>query len=311
MTEPARNAAALWGLEDAPIKLVARRENVVYRVDAPDGPRALRFHRKGYRSTAELRSELDWMAMLEAYGMSVPRPVRSLAGHFIEEIEDQQIDLLTWESGEPLGRAGELIGVEDRAAFCRLLGAQMARLHDLSDAWEVPEGFSRPVWDSAGLLGDMPLWGRFWEHPDLSGVDRTLLFKVRNAADAALGAREAGADYGLIHADLIAENMLWDGARLTFIDFDDGGFGFREFELATFLLRYRSEPDYDALRSALCEGYGARRDVDAEMLDLMILLRALTYVGWITDRLDEEGAEARSARAIRTALEVARDWMEE
>ena len=311
MAEMAREAAALWGLGDVPIKLAARRENVVFRVEAPDGPRALRFHRKGYRSTKELQSELDWMAMLDSRDLPVPRPVRSVAGRFIEEMEGQQVDLLTWERGAPLGKAGELNGIGDRAAFCHFLGAQMAQLHDLSDAWEVPEGFTRPSWDRAGLLGDMPLWGRFWEHPDLTGSERTFLLKVRDAADAALGAREAEADYGLIHADLLSENMLWDGARLTFIDFDDGGFGFREFELATFLLRYRSVSDYDALRWALCEGYGARRDVDTQMLDLMILLRALTYVGWIKDRLDEEGAGARSSRAIRTALEVARDWMEE
>lgn len=311
MTEPARNAAALWGLEDAPIKLAARRENVVYRLEAPDGPRALRFHRKGYRSTRELQSELDWMSMLDSCDLPVPRPVPSVAGHFIEEIEDQQIDLLTWESGEPLGRAGELNGIKDRAAFCGLLGAQMARLHDLSDAWQEPEGFTRPGWNRAGLLGDAPLWGRFWEHPHLSAEGRDLLLSVRARADETLGRCEPSADYGLIHADLISENMLWDGASLTFIDFDDGGFGFREFELATFLLRYRSAPDYGALRAALCEGYGTRRIVDADMLNLMIVLRALTYVGWIKDRLDEEGAGARSSRAIRTALEVARDWMEE
>lgn len=310
MAEIVREAAALWGLEDVPIKLAARRENVVFRVEAPNGLRALRFHRKGYRSTKELQSELDWMAMLDSGGLPVPRPVRSAAGRFIEEIEGQPVDLLTWESGAPLGKAGELNGITERAAFCRLLGAQMARLHDLSDVWEMPEDFSRPAWDREGLLGDKPLWGRFWEHPKLTGAERAFLLTVRGATDAALVARETGADYGLIHADLLAENMLWDGARLTFIDFDDGGFGFREFELATFLMRYRSAPDYDELQAALCEGYGARRAADAEMLELMMVLRALSYVGWIKDRLDEEGAEARSSRAIRTALEVARDWME-
>lgn len=305
MAEDLVKAAALWGLKDAPAELAARRENVVYRVEAADGPLALRFHRVGYRSEAELQSEADWLAMLAEGGVPVPRPVASTAGRLIENVDGQHVDVLTWEAGAPLGKAGELKGVVDRLSFCSMLGAQMARLHDLSDAWERPAGFTRPSWDRAGLFGDAPLWGRFWEHPALSAAERDELLEVRAAADAAL---DEGADFGLIHADLLSENMLWDGETLTFIDFDDGGFGFRDFELATFLLRYRDAPDYAEMRAAVCAGYAARREVEDAALDLMILARALTYVGWIADRLDEPGAQERSERAIRTALGVARDW---
>ena len=63
LTDPAPYLAA-WGLAGAPCRLVAQRENRVYRVETPDGARALRLHRAGYRSPAELKSELDWMAAL-------------------------------------------------------------------------------------------------------------------------------------------------------------------------------------------------------------------------------------------------------
>lgn len=308
MLENARKAASLWGLEGAEIGLAAERENVVFRVADGEKSYALRFHRRGYRSASELGSELGWMAMLAEGGLAVPRPIRSRTGELIEVLDGQHVDLLSWESGAPLGKAGELRGVEDRAGFCRLLGAQMAELHDLSDAWARPSGFERPSWDRAGLVGDAPLWGRFWEHPHLSAAERDLLLQARAEGDAALAS--CTADYGLIHADLLSENMLWDGARLTFIDFDDGGFGYRMFELATFLLRYRGAEDYEELIAALCAGYAARRSVDRELLELMIMLRALTYVGWIKDKLGEAGAEARSARAIETALGEARNWME-
>ena len=68
-------------------------------------------------------------------------------------------------------------------------------------------------------------------------------------------------------------------------------------------------PDYAGLRAALCDGYAARRTVDPARLDLFLLLRALTYPGWIMDRLGEPGAEERSARAISTAVEQARLWL--
>lgn len=310
LDKAAREAAAAWGLGDAEIALAARRENVVFRVEAPEGPRALRFHRPGYRSEAELRSELQWMAALAEGGLRVPAPMPAENGALVLRQGAHLVDLLEWLPGESLGPAGELQGVEDRAGFCRVLGAAMARLHDIGDGWGRPDGFLRPGWTRAGLLGEAPLWGRFWEHPALSPAQKALLQEVRARADAALAEIEETADFGLIHADLLSENMLLHEGEVGFIDFDDGGFGFRDFELATFLLRFTEAPDYAELRAALCEGYAARRAVSPQSLDLFILLRALTYPGWIMERLGEPGSEARSERAIATAEREARRWLE-
>ncbi|WP_306006382.1 phosphotransferase enzyme family protein [Aquicoccus porphyridii] len=310
MLEIAQEAARHWGLEGAEIALAARRENVVYRVSAPGVDYALRLHRPGYRSDAELTSELQWMSVLAGGGLDVPEPLATRDGRFMVEMAGHQVDVLSWVPGAALGRAGELQGVEDRPGFCHALGVAMARLHDISDAWARPEGFTRPAWDRPGLLGEAPLWGRFWEHPHLDASERALLERVQAAADDVLSRVEGEADYGLIHADLLSENMLWDGGRIYLIDFDDGGFGFRDFELATFLLRFEDVPDYTDLRAALCDGYAARRRVKAADLDLFLLLRALTYPGWIAERLDEPGAAERSERAVATALRSAWRWLD-
>ncbi|MDU8929527.1 phosphotransferase [Alisedimentitalea sp. MJ-SS2] len=309
MLDLAREAAGLWGLGHAHVELAAQRENVVFRVTSPEGYLALRFHRPGYRDAAQLTSELQWMDMLARGGLSVPGPIPAEDGALIQAQGKYLIDMLKWLPGKPLGKAGELRGVTDRADFCHKLGAQMALMHGLSDEWVRPQGFTRPSWDRAGLLGEAPLWGRFWDHPHLSDAERALLLEVRQHADAALAATEPHADFGLIHADLLSENMLFDGTRLSFIDFDDGGFGFRDFELATFLMRYEDASDYAELRAALCEGYATRRKVRLDQLDLFILLRALTYPGWIMDRLGEPGAKERSERAIATAATLARRWL--
>lgn len=313
LLEAAREAAGFWGLEDAPIELAARRENVVFRVRAPGGDVALRFHRPGYRDEAELTSELQWMAALAQGGLRVPVPVTDRSGVLIQRQGDYLVDVLEWLPGRPLGRAGELKGIADREEFCRGLGRVMARLHGISDEWSRPMGFGRPAWDRAGLLGGTPLWGRFWENPGLSAQERALFFEARERAGRVLEAIEGSADYGLIHADLISENMLFDDARaqdgVALIDFDDGGFGFRDFELATFLLRFREAEDYSALHAALCAGYGERRQVDPNHLELFILLRALSYPGWIMTRLGEPGSEARSERAIATAVREAHRWL--
>lgn len=305
----AQRAARLWGFGPDQIRLAARRENIVWRAEDARGAFALRLHRPGYRDADQLLSELQWMDALAQGGLNVPRPVPSRAGALVQEVGDTLVDLLTWLPGAPIGSQGQL-AVADRVGLCRDLGNLLARLHAISDAWSPPPGFSRPKWDRAGLLGDRPLWGPFWDNPDLSEAQRATLLAARAKADAHLAAIEPGLDAGLIHADALSENILIHEGALSLIDFDDGGWGFRDFDLATFLMRFLPASDYPALRAALLKGYATRRAVDPGTLDLFILLRALTYPGWIIPRLHEPGGAERSARAITTALPLAEAYLD-
>ncbi|WP_025199371.1 phosphotransferase [Brucella sp. BO2] len=108
-------------------------------------------------------------------------------------------------------------------------------------------------------------------------------------------------DQGLIHADLVRENVFLRDGSVAFIDFDDCGFGFRLFDLATVLLRNRREPDYPALRAALLSGYEAVRPRLAREfahLPLFLLLRALTYIGWAAARPELPDNIARLNRYV-------------
>ena len=111
-------------------------------------------------------------------------------------------------------------------------------------------------------------------------------------------------DYGLIHADLVRENVMLDGNDIRMLDFDDGGFGFRLFDVATALLKNRAEPNYGHLQSALIAGYRAKRELNTEKLDLFLALRAVTYVGWIVPRMEEDGSPVRNARFIDDARQL-------
>ena len=304
----AHQAARLFGFAPDQIALAARRENIVWRAEDARGAYALRLHRPGYRSAAELQSELQWMDALARGGLHVPRPVLSQSGALVEQVGDTLVDLLTWLPGRPIGSQGQL-EVTDRVGLSHDLGGLLARLHGISDAWIPPEGFTRPSWDHAGLLGEAPLWGRFWDNPGLNAPQRATLLAARAKADAHLAAIAPGLDFGLIHADALSENILIHDGALSLIDFDDGGWGFRDFELATFLMRFLPAPDYPALRAALLDGYATRRTVDPDTLDLFILLRALTYPGWIIPRLHEPGGAERSRRAITTALPLAEAYL--
>lgn len=302
MTDPRLDIArARWALGNAPARLVATRENHVYRVEREGRVMALRLHRPGLRTTAELVSELQWMAALAGGGLTVPVPVPASDGSLCVEAAGSLIDMVSWLDGDPMGRDGALADLADpRVAFYRLGGA-MAQLHDVSDRWTPPEGFVRPHWDQDGLVGEAPLWGRFWDSVLLDEGQAALMRTARGLARERLRSIASSADYGLIHADLVPENVLVSGAALCMIDFDDGGFGFRLFDLATSANRADRADPSGGLRQALIDGYLSRRAIDLSELPLFQAVRAFTYAGWISERMNEPGARERAARLVGNA----------
>ncbi|WP_163025999.1 phosphotransferase enzyme family protein [Chachezhania antarctica] len=309
MSATVEKALHLWGMEGAEYTLFAARENAVHRVRQGGQAFALRLHREGYRTDAELTSELAMMEAAGQAGLQVPAPCVSAEGAFLHVVDGIQIDLLTWLAGAPVGKSGEPLPPARGANLFHDLGREMARLHGAWDGWARPDGFDRCAWDRAGLLGAAPVWGRFWDNPTLDAGDCALFTRLREVADADLSRREAGLDYGLIHADLVRENVMVDGDRVQLIDFDDAGFGFRLFDVATTLLKNMNEPNYPELKAALLTGYRSIRALDTDALDLFMVLRSATYVGWIMTKLDEDGAAARNARFVSTTRQLAQDYL--
>ncbi|MEM6371534.1 MAG: phosphotransferase [Pseudomonadota bacterium] len=304
----ATRALGFWGLAGADCELIAQRENIVFRVTDSEGWRfALRLHRPGYQSVSMLRSELAWIGHLRANGLNVPAAVPTQTGADMVEVDGYQTDLLTWLDGAPLGATGTPLAVADREGTFRGVGALLAKVHAISDAWKVPADFERQRWDIDGLLGDEPLWGKFWENPGLSPYQRDQLLAARDRLRSDL--EDKATDIGLIHADMLGENVIIDGDALGLIDFDDSGFGYRLFDVATALFKNRSEPDYTALQSAFLQGYRQVCPLDTEFLEHFMLVRSLSYVGWIIPRMEEPGAYARQKRFLSSSLPMVEAYL--
>ena len=305
----AEKALTFWGLDGATVILVAARENTVFCVNHDQHYYALRLHRKGYRTNSELLAELDWMAMLDRAGLSVPTPIAGLDGSHLQIVDEVQADVLTWLHGQTLDAALPKKDQTTRKTLFRQIGYDMARMHNAIDSWPQSVHCDRPAWNSEGLLGDTPLWDRFWENAALSTEQKTQFVAFREYAVDKLTTIAPTLDYGLIHADLVPANILVSTDTLHFIDFDDGGFGFRLFEVATALIKHKVASDYNALSEALIDGYKSLRPLDVKHLPFFLALRAATYVGWNISRSAEDVTGKRNTRFVVQTEDLIRDYM--
>lgn len=311
-----------WGVTDGAPVLVKLRENAVFRVAGPDGrPAALRIHRHGYHTDAALESELMWMRALRADGIDVPGIVPTRAGALFATVavegvpEPRQVDMLEWLSGEPLGtlEQGLSDAVTDVPAAFTQVGALAARLHNHAAAWRRPEGFVRHAWDVDGLTGEAPLWGRFWELEDLSTSQRALIERARAEARRDLLAYgQSPQTYGLIHADFNLDNLILDGGRVRIVDFDDTGFGWHLFDLATISILFRGQDVFDPIWRSVVEGYRALRawpDEQFQHMPLFYLVRAFTYLGWVHTRHETQTAQQIAPAVVDLACDLAEDYL--
>ena len=318
----AEEALHSWMLQGSELSLIKIRENAVFKVQTESGSKyALRIHRAGYHGDAELQSELQWIKALAQGGMDVPRVISTASGQGFIVLNrnyigaSRQIDLFDWVDGRELGsmKEGPLGDQETLLNSFRMIGELAGRVHNVSTAWRIPDGFMRHSWDSEGFVGKTPNWGRFWELPALTADERKLMKYARERVRTDLAKYgQSEKNYGLIHADIVPENVLVDGHTVRLIDFDDSGFGWHMFDIATAIYFSCGASNFDELQASLLDGYRVVRPLsqrDIDQLPLFILTRATTILGWMYTRHETETAQEMTPLMVETACEIAEDYL--
>lgn len=317
VTELARHALAHWGVRDCEPQLLKYRENAVFRVRLPDGqPAAMRIHRLGYHTDASLRSELQWMSFLQSAGVATPSPIATQAGDPFVLVSTatsgppRQADCLSWLEGRAVGARGVPLAytAEQARQVFTAIGRTIAHMHNVTSAWTPPAGFARHAWDFDGFFGASPTWGRFETSPFLDGARRELVLQARDKAVKALSAHERSVrNFGIIHADLVRENVLIHDGAVRIIDFDDCGYGWHMYDLAVALYQNREEAIYPQIETALLDGYRQQRELtahDIAALPLFAALRAFAFLGWVQSRVEGDITREVGLRMSDIAADV-------
>jgi Ser/Thr protein kinase RdoA (MazF antagonist) len=102
------------------------------------------------------------------------------------------------------------------------------------------------------------------------------------------------------------------GDRLMLIDFDDAGYGWYMFELATALFWLTDRPDYEIISEGLLAGYDSVRRLSSaqrQQLPLFLFLRSLTYLGWVQTRSETATARELTPMMVEKAVLSANEYL--
>jgi Ser/Thr protein kinase RdoA (MazF antagonist) len=243
----------------------------------------LRIHAMG--DAEAIASELTWLAALnQEAGLPVPAPISTPDGKLLATIRT---------SGMPQGRVVSMIRWLDGQRFRQglrpkhltALGQVVAQMHEFSSNWQPPAGFTRPHWDWDAQLG-----GSLFEHlreelvASMPPQFREPFEAVSQSARRVMESPGKGPDaYGLIHADLYPENVLFRAGKAYPIDFEDCGYGYWVWDIAVALCQWASGSDWERMRDAFRKGYAQFRtmpDAQWAQLDLFIATQFATMVLW-------------------------------
>ena len=271
-------------------------------------------HQLIYHRPEVIGSEMVWhRALREDSDIEAPDPVPSRDGRYVQRLEAPELDqprcaiMMTFLEGvEP--DPDSLLDGFDR------LGEITAHMHRHAKGWARPADFVRPDWTPEAIANNEQDWGD-WRYG--YGMEDEAARQVVGRALDTVVARLAGIErdaerFGLIHADFRLANILVEGDRTKVIDFDDCGFGYFLFDLATALTFIEQRPDVSELIETWLAGY--RRvaeippDVEAE-IPSFVMLRRIMLLGYIGNRRHLEYVQELGVGYTTDSVELAEAYL--
>ena len=245
-------------------------ENTNYYVDTVDGRYVLTlFERLNY---ADLPFFLDLMEHLAQREIPCPRPVHTLAGGTLTELNGRPAALVQRLTGQSV--------LFPSAAQCAAVGTLLARMHlaaaDFAGRCDNPRG---------------PAWRRATAGQLLPVVDADTATLIRDELAAQDTLDLASLPQGVIHADLFRDNVLFVDERLTgVIDFYYACGDAQLYDLAVavndWCFDVRGPLNSDHVRWLISRYAAVRRISPAEQKAWPLVLRAAAFRFWLSRLYD-------------------------
>lgn len=266
LTEALKTKALnLFSTDAEKFEVVRFFENFVYQYESEGTEYILRITHSSHRSMDQVRGELEFIDHLAKGGANVIVPILSRNGELVEKIEvtdGSEFYVISYKKA-----LGEYIPYEKRTdEVFRLWGKTIGQMHRLTREFmpSKPQ-FKRISWFEDDI---------YIPENYITGKDADILEKFNKLLKYVHKLPVEDNSYGLIHSDIHAGNIVWDGKNIKVFDFDDAMYQFFISDLAI-VFYYATQrwhlhgEDRDLLRqraeqmiTPLFEGYNEEYSLD-------------------------------------------------
>lgn len=306
LNELVADALAVWGFTHAVADLVGYTNNAVYRVNHEHGSYALRVHRPGLKRVEWIESELAWLDDIhQKTVLRVPIPARDVFMGDLQGVdEDVPVVLFRWVEGGAI--APDALALD----HIRQIGEFAALLHQYSATFRPPSGFERPKLDWDGLFGEVSPYQSDNEADLFTEAHLEVINQVTARVRAVMDASSNG--LRMIHGDLIAKNILFEGDTIGVIDFDDCALGYPLYDLSPMLWVSRDFPHYPKIKAALWEGYTRvtpLSEQDKQHLEVFVAARHVASCRWIAGNAAHPALRGQAPQIIDKRVDEMRHFL--
>jgi Ser/Thr protein kinase RdoA (MazF antagonist) len=262
-----------------------------------------------YHSERSIRSELNWMSALRIEaGIETPEAVPTRDGSLVQALpgSDRLAVLFTFVEGTPPPET-------DLLPEFQRLGEIAARMHRHAKSWDPPAWFLRHAWTPETILGEAALWGSWRAGVDMTAERVAIIDRAAKTIERRIATLSRDREsFGLIHADMRLANLLVADGRTRVIDFDDCGFGWYGYDLATALSFIQERSDVPELIEAWLAGYRRIMPLSAEFqsaLPSLIMLRRINEIAWLGATQHVAFAKELAPRFAIDSCRLAEDYL--
>ncbi|WEG14472.1 phosphotransferase [Pullulanibacillus sp. KACC 23026] len=242
------------------LKIVNNEDNNSYvlRIHSPitSGLQGVQHTFEGLNAEMELLNNLN-----EQTSLQLQQPIKNQNGNLVSTIVDVDNNLiplatlLTWKEG--VVYTGKELNSEKLA---NEVGVVLAKLHNFSNSWAIPQPFIRPNYDIEKYrnLTDRLQYGaeiNLFTSKQYDVILDTMKY-IKIIFDRT---PKMNNNWGIIHADLQGGNIIVNNDTIIPIDFGFAGYGYYLFDIGITLTSFNIN-----LRKKVLEGYKTLRNLSEE-----------------------------------------------
>lgn len=314
------DAITNWHLDVIDVSWLGYTNNAVFLVEAEQGNYVLRLHPPGRVDVATLTSELEWLKVIRRNtNLIAPFPQDATVDGeqvpfvtaYSEQVPSPNLVyccLFEYVEGEP--KPADQLTANDM----RRVGEFLGKLHTAGQ-FAPSGGFVRPWLNWEGLFGENSPYNPR-ENAHIIMADQLAVFeRVAGRVQETMEDVGQGADaFGMVHADMLAKNVLFYEGTARALDFEYCGWGYYLYDLTPMLWQLKAErADYAELEDAIWEGYTSIKPQPEryrELLDVFIAGRQLASCRWLAVNLNHPAVRDVAPQLLRQRTEELNNFLQ-